>query len=276
MPKERGCATSFHRIPTRCLRERWSKRFRPEDGKTAYCVRGFHEKACRCQEKSFHRPLGDRTRGLALLWGEPPVLAALGGTHPPRLSLWETGKGNLNKSPFLAAAGRFDCSALISSLSFRNRRFAMLPFALVVESVLRCQLVSFFLKRVLLSQCRTELSLSRELVPPRTRSHPNSTWLRLTQKFFSLRLLAASLALPLGAPGYCAMAGRPPPSPTSGAAGFPACALQPPAPVSWHSCRRAHTTSLPNASDPCPVLAAPECNALPAPAASADTHHLLC
>lgn len=53
-------------------------------------AQGFHEKAGRCQEK-FRPALGGCTRGLALLWGEPPDFGGVGGTRPPRLP-WGTGK----------------------------------------------------------------------------------------------------------------------------------------------------------------------------------------
>ena len=52
-----------------------------------------------------------------------------------------------------------------------------------------------------------------------------------------------------------------------------ASAPPPRSPASSHSCRPVRPALSPNASDPCPALY-PECNALPAPASSADTYRL--
>ena len=95
----------------------------------------------------------------ALLWGEPPGFGGVGGTRPPRLSpLGETGKGD-QKDFLLAAAGFFRLLCAPFAFPFRNRRLALLPFALFVEPLLRCQLVSSIFKRVL-TISGIELSLS--------------------------------------------------------------------------------------------------------------------
>src|SRR5260370_21941070 len=46
--------------------------------------------------------------------------------------------------------------------------------------------------------------------------------------------------------------------------------------VSFHSCRHARPASAPNAAGHCPLQTDPECGALPAPAACADTDLLPC
>src|SRR5262249_40403216 len=62
---------------------------------------------------------------------------------------------------------------------FSNRRLALLPSALFVEFFLRCQLGVLNLEWVLPSRTRTDTLLSREVVPRRRRSHPNSAILVL-------------------------------------------------------------------------------------------------
>jgi hypothetical protein len=91
---------------------------------------------------------GDRTRGLALLWGEPPA----------RLSPW--GKRERGIQVSLVAAGRFVRSALLS-VFLGNRRSPCFHAHSVWSHLLRCQLVSSIFKRVLPSQCRTERLFER-------------------------------------------------------------------------------------------------------------------
>ena len=130
--------------------------------------------------------------GGAGAWRVPALFAGLatcsgvGGTRPPRLSPGGgNGKGGVQNSPLpQAASSRFNPSfylfpiqreALCVLPEISPRRLALLPFALCSGAMLRCQLVSSILKRVLPSQYRTEPPPSPEtLVPPRPRSHPNS------------------------------------------------------------------------------------------------------
>jgi hypothetical protein len=156
------------------------------------CGRGFHEKACLCQQQN----LRSSCRGIAQgggspLGGEPPDFWRHGGNPPAPAFPLGNGKG---ESRFLAAAGCFVPPTVPIHLS-RNRRLALLPFALLLKHLLPVPVGVLNLKRVLPSRYRTE-SLSRELVPPRPRSHPNSAICNQTQKLF--RPLSFSL------PGYSA------------------------------------------------------------------------
>jgi hypothetical protein len=129
--------------------------------------------------------------GLPLLWGEAQaaararvlcwprdVLAAWGEPTRPGFPLGETGKGDVY---FLPRCRRRFCPALPRSfLSVRNRRFALLPFALLCGEL--CSGAGWD-PQFQNGCCHLgiELRLLREeLVPPRLRSHPNSAILRFT------------------------------------------------------------------------------------------------
>jgi hypothetical protein len=74
--------------------------------------------------------LGDRARGLALLRGEPPFSRRGGNPARPGFPFRETGKGSKIPS-LLPQAMNSVYSRFITSL--HHRRFALLPFALLVE-----------------------------------------------------------------------------------------------------------------------------------------------
>lgn len=156
--------------------------------KTAYCVRGFHEKACLCQQQTLRSSPGGSRKGACPLAGGAAHCGGVGGTHPPRLSPGGNGKGGFPFSSSLPQA--MDPLCIFLSPSFRNRRLALLPFALWWGALgSRCLLVFSILKRVLPSQCRTE-RLSGE----RTRStaHSQSPELGdlLPNETFRFRLLS--------------------------------------------------------------------------------------
>ena len=66
---------------------------------------------------------------------------------------------------------------------FSNHRLALLPSALFVELLLRCQLGVLNWKRVLPSRTRTHVAVSSKLVPGACRSHPNSAiWIHISLK----------------------------------------------------------------------------------------------
>src|SRR5215472_3213985 len=71
---------------------------------------------------------------------------------------------------------------------FSNHRLALLPSALFVEFLLRRRLGVLNLERVLPSRTRTDTLRSREIVPRRRHSHPNSAILVLAHsrcRFFA-------------------------------------------------------------------------------------------
>ena len=133
------------------------------------CVRGFHEKACLCQQQNLRSssrgiaqgglPSCGGSRRFLAAWGEP----ARPGFSPPG----ETGKGDF---PFLPRCRRLLIrSACLTPLPSQPPTRPASIRTLVWSSGLRCHLVSSFLKRVLPSQCRTE-----RLSDERTRSAAHS------------------------------------------------------------------------------------------------------
>src|SRR5215470_3487493 len=74
---------------------------------------------------------------------------------------------------------------------------------------------------------------------------------------------------------YCAAVRKPRHLPTADAAVPPVSVLPPPPLVSWRSFLLAPRASIPSAADHCLLQRVLRCSALPAPAASLDTHHPL-
>ena len=127
------------------------------------------------------------------------------------------------------------------SPSQSHRRFALLPSALFVELLLRCQLGVLNWKRVLPSRTRTDTLLFREAVPRRRRSHPNSAiW------FSSFKLRPFSAA---AVDFDFATARTPHRLPTTGEVGCPAFAQQPQPLSSSHACRLVRPGVAPIVSD---------------------------
>ena len=91
-----------------------------------------------------------------------------GGTLSPSLSFL-LGKVFTNTADCRPAGGAQCCHP-----EFSNHRLALLPSALFVELLLRCQLGVLNWKRVLPSRTRTECRRLAAIVPGACRSHPNS------------------------------------------------------------------------------------------------------
>jgi hypothetical protein len=122
--------------------------------------RGFHEKAGRCQENfSIVLPGGSHKGAGALLWGEPPILRRGGNPPRPGVPLGEPGRGQTSSSSLPQAVGL--APHPVSHFLFAIADSPCFHSHSVVKHLLRCQLVSSILKRVLPSQNRTELSFQK-------------------------------------------------------------------------------------------------------------------